>query len=713
MLQARNGHLSISCVITAHSEGIILHTTLLSYEAMRVYAEERGASVEWVIVLDAADAETVRVAKNHPSLRPADILLYVDNYSASKSRNAGIAAGKGDIVAILNGDDYCTRDFLFSAAMEVATHPECVVHPHYVVAWGEHSTIRELPDQRNHPEVDAAAMVFQHPYISTVVAQKAVFVESPYAELKDGFCFADWHWSCEVMAAGYKHAVARDSYLFHRAKKGGLPEAGHSALLPPTRLFDQEYIKTPSREEKSALTRCCTFIAGHILQRWIQKSERTLARWKRSLMKRSLFKSASTAQKLNFEELTAFKAACMELVSIEPKLHPTCFPSRGPEFISHLLNKEWGGIFLRVSNICTDKNYDVVYVVLWLIAGGADLMILNQANACSRMGKNVLVIATENIKEHVWASRLDKNITFLPLGGYLKDLPLNIQQDFLCKLLLQINSKHIHCINSILCHKVFILYNKLLKYTAQLYASFYADGFRQDNTREGFIVEFLREEYAALHKIVCDNTIIPKSWPGYYGIALDKFHALYGLIPQMPLLRGDCTTPKILWAGRICKEKRPDLLLDIARSLPDMDFHIYGGKYEKEQEQVVHDLTALPNVVMHGPYSGFASLPISDFFCLLYTSGADGLPNVLLETASTGLPIVGSVVGGIGDFLTEETGYPVQSNKVADFVDALRHVYANPEQAHARADKARELVQTRHSEEAFHNSLRQLYSFED
>ena len=717
MLETHSDNLSISCVITAHNEGLLLHTTLLSYEAMRVYAEERGLSVEWVIVLDSADAETVRVAKNHPSLRPSDTLLYVDNRSLSKSRNDGIATAKGDIIAILDGDDYYTRNFLFAAAKEAAENPNCVVHPHHIVSFGVLTSIQTLLDQREHPEVDAAAMVFQHPYISTAVARKSVFEELPYILIKDGFGFEDWHFNCEAMANGYKHTVAYDSFMFYRRKANGMLASMRHSIMPPSKLFTQEYInKIPRREKETPSSPFYTRIVEHMHKRWKNWSTRTFARWKRSLVKRNFLKSPLqpiSYDNLFSKELSSFRAACLELTPIEPKLHPAYFPAHGPARYTPDLHREWGEKFLCWSNAYANKGYEIVYVVPWLVAGGADLMILNQVNTLSRMGKKVLVIATESQREHVWASRLDKDVPFLPLGEDLRELPFDVQQDFLCKLLLQIKPSHIHNINSYLCHTIFAKYNKQLKSTCRLYASLYCDELRSDNSRFGYIVDFLREEYRSVDKLVCDNTIIPKSWVSYYGIMLDNFHALYGLIPQMPLLRGDCTAKKILWTGRLCKQKRPDLLVEVAQSLPDMEFHIYGGKYEAGQEKIINTLETLPNVVMHGPYAGFASLPISEFFCLLYTSEADGLPNVLLETASTGLPIVGSVVGGIGDFLTEETGYPVPSNEVADFVDALRHVYANPEQAHARADNARELVRTRHREEAFYNSLRQLYSFED
>lgn len=600
MLQTRNDHLSISCVITAHNEGINFHTTLLSYEAMRLYAEECGSTVEWVIVLDAAEDETVRVAKDHPSLRSVDTLLHVNNRSLSKSRNEAIAVAKGDIIAVLNGGDYCTSDFLFTAAKEAARHPDHVVHPHHVVSFGapifqfwETELAGHLKIQ-NVPADEAAALLLLHPHVSIAVARKAVFEEIPYTESKVGLDFETWYWDHEVSSKGYKHTEAYGTCLFYRRLNDKMAAAYR--YMPTVDLPAKKTCKNSSAEKYSSFSE-------RILSRWKKWSARSIARWKRSLLKRL----SPRPQTLSPEKLEALTAAGMELSPIDPWLHPASLPTLGPVHISPDLYRKWSDKFLTLCKECTAKDYDIVYVVPWIIAGGADLMILNQANACSRMGKKVLVIATECDKKNIWAPRLDKNITFLLFGDELKGLDLEVQMVFLFKLLSQIKPKHIHNINSCLCHKTFINYGNILKNDSQLCVSLYADMFRPDKSRFGGIVDFLRDEHDKVHKVVCDNIVIPQSWTSHYGVPLDNFKALYGFIPQSPLLRGDCTSPKVLWAGRICREKRPDILLEVAKNLPDMEFHIYGGDSGNAYTKLIKALENLPNVVMHGPYSGFES----------------------------------------------------------------------------------------------------------
>ena len=80
--------LNISCVIAAHHEGIMLHWSLLSYEAMRVYAEERGSKVEWVIVLDRADEETVRVVNNFSGIHSDDKIIYETDKTTNELSDA-------------------------------------------------------------------------------------------------------------------------------------------------------------------------------------------------------------------------------------------------------------------------------------------------------------------------------------------------------------------------------------------------------------------------------------------------------------------------------------------------------------------------------------------------------------------------------------------------------------------------------------------------
>ncbi|MOA21634.1 Glycosyl transferases group 1 [compost metagenome] len=90
----------------------------------------------------------------------------------------------------------------------------------------------------------------------------------------------------------------------------------------------------------------------------------------------------------------------------------------------------------------------------------------------------------------------------------------------------------------------------------------------------------------------------------------------------------------------------------------------------------------------------------------LYTSGYDGLPNVLLEATAAGLPIVTATVGGIGELVDHESGYPLDplAGPLA-FVGAIRKVLAEPLEAERRVLNAQAVLRERHGWVEFGRSI--------
>jgi glycosyltransferase involved in cell wall biosynthesis len=131
---------------------------------------------------------------------------------------------------------------------------------------------------------------------------------------------------------------------------------------------------------------------------------------------------------------------------------------------------------------------------------------------------------------------------------------------------------------------------------------------------------------------------------------------------------------RVLWAGRISTEKRPDLLLEIARASPDIAYEVWGAPLISD-DRLMAGIMAQPNIMYRGAFDGFASIDKSDVGCLLYTSAWDGTPNVLLEAMAYGLACVSTAVGGIPDLLADGRGVLVAVHAPPEaYVGALRTV---------------------------------------
>jgi glycosyltransferase involved in cell wall biosynthesis len=84
------------------------------------------------------------------------------------------------------------------------------------------------------------------------------------------------------------------------------------------------------------------------------------------------------------------------------------------------------------------------------------------------------------------------------------------------------------------------------------------------------------------------------------------------------------------------------------------------------------------------------------------------LPNVLLEAAAHGLPVVAPLIGGIGELVSERTAWPVrQPDDAAEFVARLRNIsFAfDSSGGDAKVKTMAELIRTRHSFQEFRGAV--------
>jgi len=71
----------------------------------------------------------------------------------------------------------------------------------------------------------------------------------------------------------------------------------------------------------------------------------------------------------------------------------------------------------------------------------------------------------------------------------------------------------------------------------------------------------------------------------------------------------------------------------------------------------------------------------------------EGLPNVLLESESMGVPVVASNVGGVSEIVIDgETGYMVEPGNKSALADAITNVWANHNKYQEMSEKAQKLI---------------------
>jgi glycosyltransferase involved in cell wall biosynthesis len=154
-----------------------------------------------------------------------------------------------------------------------------------------------------------------------------------------------------------------------------------------------------------------------------------------------------------------------------------------------------------------------------------------------------------------------------------------------------------------------------------------------------------------------------------------------------------------------------DLVCAIAQLPPSFKLLLAGdGEDRASLEQLVRELHIEPRVVFHGTAS-HAELPgllqASDIF--VRASRSEGLGNSFLEAMAAGIPIVGTPVGGIPDFLTDgETGVFCQPNDAGSIARALTRIAGDAALREKLIANGRVLVAARYSWNDLAQNMQQL-----
>ena len=113
----------------------------------------------------------------------------------------------------------------------------------------------------------------------------------------------------------------------------------------------------------------------------------------------------------------------------------------------------------------------------------------------------------------------------------------------------------------------------------------------------------------------------------------------------------------MLCIARVSPQKKIDLFLEVAAAMPQYAFVWIGNQMDIENHP--DNVYFLGNVPDAGRFCQLADL-------FILPSNYEGLPMVILEAMSFGLPVVASNVGGVSEIVVDDqTGYAVQNTMEA------------------------------------------------
>lgn len=339
-----------------------------------------------------------------------------------------------------------------------------------------------------------------------------------------------------------------------------------------------------------------------------------------------------------------------------------------------------GRFYFRLLEHLPEDRYDVVFLVPWLKPGGADRGTLHHLRALREIDPQwkILVLATEPA-ESPWADRVPVGVDFVAAGLLAHDAHFHQQVAAVTRLLIQLRPRVVHNINSRVGWELVKQHGLALRHHSTLVASLFCDDFTPDGLAVGYARDYLRDTYREFATVFCDNTVYPRIWNRELGVPATTFTVLPfpydGVIADGACRQGEGR--RILWAGRFDRQKRPDVLLSIAKGMPDVQFDVHGTEVLSQGVlPEMRELGALPNVTMHGAFRSFDAIVSPEHCAYLMTTSWEGLPTILLDAFAAGLPVVAPPVGGIID-LVPPAQLVDNPDDVAGFMKLLRHFIDN------------------------------------
>ena len=167
-------------------------------------------------------------------------------------------------------------------------------------------------------------------------------------------------------------------------------------------------------------------------------------------------------------------------------------------------------------------------------------------------------------------------------------------------------------------------------------------------------------------------------------------------------------------AGRLSPEKGHRYLLDatklLAARIPNLQVLLLGEGTERASLEAQCNALGLQGCVRLPGFQRDVLRWMRASDVVVNPSLTEGMPNVVLEAMSLGLPIVATDVGGVGDMLVNgESGLLIPAGDAHAIADAVFQLFADPDKSRALGRSANNAVQ-RFSPERQRDELLALYA---
>ncbi|MDL0113871.1 glycosyltransferase [Campylobacter felis] len=186
-------------------------------------------------------------------------------------------------------------------------------------------------------------------------------------------------------------------------------------------------------------------------------------------------------------------------------------------------------------------------------------------------------------------------------------------------------------------------------------------------------------------------------------------HTIYipNFIPQLPLQSTDTSQKVVLYLGRFSKEKGVLRLIDIWKKVQEETkfrkwnlVFVGDGVLKEAMQDKINKLNLNDTIIIKG-FTNDVEKEYLGASIYAMTSHKEGLPMVLLESCSYGLPSIAfDITSGPSDIIENgKSGFLIKDDDLKDYADKLQILMRDEKLRKTMGENAKELVKKRFSKE--------------
>ena len=717
--------IDVSVIIVARHEGLASYKTILNLRQAYQLLDDRNITYETIVCMPDSDSRVRELFSglhddvDFQVLRPA-------TESVGGGINRAIREARGKYVCVQRASDMVIDTWLLRALQFLDSQSDdefMVVHPEVYIEFGTDvwkNLVWWLPDSADISD-EFPALIDRNLWPGVVCAARKLFGAVPFPEKSSADSYESYYFNAESLSRGIRHYCVPQTLGFHRIidEQDYFTHYRLDCVLPHVSLWPQlERLESLATGQKHlVITREQSKPVKHSPISRLGKAMMRRLHWRTNPVKAVCSEERNVSVNLPEWLIMQWKAINV----IDNHVWPTRDMLRNVEMHSYGCTVEERRMFMAFRTLIgqSTRTPDMLFFTYDPLGdGGTERVLANYLHALQRLHPEWHIAVMRKAPSHT--TMFPGDVDFIDFFDAVDGLDDWQRMTVLDRWVAWTGVRRFFFFFAgwALGDFAYRWARRHVSYLKANDCAVYVALFMNETVspdEKGRILNladpFLREIDEAVSKVFSDNQTIIRQALSLNAFAPDKFVVHYqpvGMIPCVEPATIDVKRPlRVLWASRFATQKRPDLVRAIGKRLEfDSDDSIRIVMYGREQNVDPAIVEDCEYVEYGGSYSGFKSLPLERFDVLLYTADNDGLPNVLLEAAAHGLPIVASDEGAVREFVINGlTGILVPTEDIDGYIQALRWMHTHPRETREFVLRSQHLLKTRHSFERFEEQV--------